>query len=57
MSLNMTIQNSRTQLISDGVKWRNALYTKSSLGIQYKTSMLNISLILEISQEHMFLII
>lgn len=57
MSLNMTIQNSRTQLISDGVKWRNALYTKSSLGIQYKISMLNISLILEISQEHMFLII
>lgn len=57
MSLNMTIQNSRTQLIIDGVKWRNALYTKSSLGIPYKTSMLNISLILKISQKHMFLII
>lgn len=47
MILNMTIQNSSTQLVIDDKKQRNILYTKKSLGIQYKTSVLNIGLILE----------
>lgn len=57
VSLNSTIQSCRIQLVTDGVRWRNILYTQNSLGIRYRASMLNISLILEkISQDHMFLI-
>lgn len=57
VSLNPTVQSWGLQLVTGGVRCRNILYTKNSLGIQYKASVLNISLILEkIRQDHMFLI-
>lgn len=57
MSLNLMVQSCGLQLVTDDVRCKNILYTKNSLGIQYKASILNISLIFEkISQDHMFLI-